>query len=53
MAGVESPNSLYDPALASFVMGDEYQPTDAIGFIKLFGMPMKAAAVRDARTKKA
>jgi argininosuccinate synthase len=50
VAGVESPNSLYDPALASFVMGAEYQPTDAIGFIKLFGMPMKAAAVRDART---
>jgi argininosuccinate synthase len=43
-AGVKSPNSLYRTDLASFKMGDEYNPTDATGFIHLFGMPMKVAA---------
>ena len=27
-------------------MGSEYTPTDAIGFIKLFGLPMKVNALR-------
>ena len=49
LAGVESPNSLYDPQLASFVMGEEYQPSDATGFIKLFGMQMKANAIKRAQ----
>jgi argininosuccinate synthase len=40
-AGVKSPNSLYQADLASFKMGAEYQPTDATGFIRLFGLPMK------------
>ena len=40
-AGVKSPNSLYKTDLASFKMGDEYDPTDANGFIRLFGLPMK------------
>jgi argininosuccinate synthase len=44
-AGIESPNSLYRTDLASFKMGTEYQPTDAIGFIRLFGLPMRVAAV--------
>ena len=39
--GVKSPNSLYSDALASFEMGAEYEPTDAIGFIRLYGLPMK------------
>jgi len=26
------------------VMGAEYNPTDAIGFIRLFGLPMRVAA---------
>ncbi len=42
-AGIKSPNSLYRPDLASFKMGAEYQPTDATGFIRLFGLPMKVA----------
>ncbi len=46
-AGVTSPNSLYRTDLASFKMGAEYNPSDATGFIRLFGLPMKvAAAVR-------
>ncbi len=42
--GAKSPYSLYSEKLASFTMGQEYDPTDAIGFIKLLGLPMKARA---------
>jgi argininosuccinate synthase len=41
VAGVTSPNSLYSGKLASFTMGSEYTPADAIGFIKLFGLQMR------------
>jgi len=44
-AGIKSPNSLYRTDLASFKMGAEYQPTDATGFIRLFGLPVKVGAV--------
>jgi argininosuccinate synthase len=40
-AGATSPYSLYSEDLASFVMGKSYDPTDATGFIHLFGLPMK------------
>ena len=40
-AGAKSPHSLYNEELASFVMGEDYDPTDATGFIHLFGLPMK------------
>ena len=40
-AGVTSPFSLYSGKLASFTMGDEYTPSDATGFIKLFGLQMR------------
>jgi len=43
-AGIRSPHSLYRTDLASFKMGAEYDPTDASGFIRLFGLPMKVAA---------
>jgi argininosuccinate synthase len=51
-AGVKSPFSLYSTALASFKMGAEYNPTDAIGFIRLFGLPMKVAGAVSRNTKK-
>ena len=38
---IESPNSLYSGKLASFTMGREYTPSDATGFIRLFGLQMK------------
>ncbi len=41
IAGVSSPNSLYSAELASFTMGDEYTPSDASGFIRLFGLQMR------------
>jgi argininosuccinate synthase len=44
-AGVKSPKSLYQTDLASFKMGAEYDPTDATGFIRLFGLPLKVAAL--------
>ena len=43
-AGIESPNSLYMDKLASFTMGAEYEPKDAIGFIRLFGLQQKIQA---------
>ncbi|TFG49694.1 MAG: argininosuccinate synthase, partial [Candidatus Brocadiia bacterium] len=42
-AGVKSPSSLYRTDLASFTMGNEYNSTDATGFIRLFGLQMKVA----------
>ncbi len=50
-AGIESPNSLYEKDLASFKMGAEYDPTNATGFIRLFGLPAKVAALVDKKTK--
>ena len=41
--GAKSPNSLYDPQLASFSM-EGYDVTAARGFIDLFGLPMKVAS---------
>lgn len=40
--GAQSPNTLYDPQLASFSM-EGYDVTAARGFIDLFGLPMKVA----------
>jgi argininosuccinate synthase len=40
-AGVTSPKSLYSADLASFTMGEEYTPSDATGFIKLYGLQMR------------
>jgi len=47
VAGMTSPKSLYNPHLASFTMGAEYNSTDAIGFIRLFGLPMQVAGIVD------
>ena len=52
LAGVKSPNSLYMGDLASFTMGAEYDSTDATGFIRLFGLPMKVAALKKKAGKK-
>jgi len=51
-AGVKSPNSLYQIDLASFKMGAEYDPTDATGFIRLFGLPAKVAAIVNNKNQK-
>ena len=41
VASIESPRNLYSGKLASFTMGEEYTPSDATGFIRLFGLQMK------------
>jgi len=51
-AGVKSKNSLYRNDLASFSMGAEYEPTDATGFIRLFGLQMKVAGLVDGKKRK-
>jgi len=51
-AGIKSPNSLYRTDLASFKMGAEYNPTDATGFIRLFGLPIKVAALVNKKGRK-
>jgi argininosuccinate synthase len=50
-AGATSPSSLYRTDLASFKMGAEYNPTDATGFIRLFGLPARVAAVVTKKAK--
>jgi argininosuccinate synthase len=52
VAGMRSPNSLYQADLASFKMGAEYDQTDAKGFIRLFGLPAKVAGIVERKTSK-
>ena len=51
-SSIKSPYSLYNTDLASFKMGAEYDPTDATGFIRLFGLPAKVAAVVNSKKHK-
>ena len=48
VVGRESPDSLYREDLASFGHAATYDHADASGFIRLFGLPIRAAAVRRA-----
>ncbi len=50
-AGATSPKALYDEDLASFVMGEGYDPADATGFIHLFGLPLKVQGVVRRKTE--
>jgi argininosuccinate synthase len=53
VAGAKSPYSMYSKDLASFTMGAEYNPSDAIGFIKLLGLPLTVqSAVQKTGKKK-
>ena len=51
--GIKSPKSLYQADLASFHMGAEYDQMDAIGFIRLFGLPMKVNGIVNKQLKPA
>ena len=42
--GVESPNSLYQYSLATYDEGDVYDQTSAVGFIDIFGLPVRVQA---------
>jgi argininosuccinate synthase len=45
----QSPYSLYDTSIGSFVMSSDYNQKDAEGFINILGLPIRLAAVK--RTK--
>ena len=46
-AGASSPNSLYNPSLASFSTGDLYSHADAKGFVRLYGLPLLVRALME------
>jgi len=48
VCGRQAGRSLYDAGLSSFVMGDGYDPRDAAGFIRLFGLSTRGAGVEGA-----
>jgi argininosuccinate synthase len=43
-----SPFSLYDERFVTFGADDVYQQADAAGFIRLYGLPLRVAALREA-----
>lgn len=47
VAGRSSPYSLYREDFATFGKEDVYDQSDAVGFITLFGLPMKVSALLD------
>ena len=44
-AGVTSPYTLYDEQTASFGEDEDYNQADSVGFINLFGLPIKERAL--------
>jgi len=51
IAGRKSPNSLYDPAIASFEEAGGYDQSDAEGFIRLGALRLRALARLDERRR--
>jgi argininosuccinate synthase len=47
VAGRWSPLSLYDERFVTFGEDDVYQQSDAAGFIRLFGLPSRVAALKE------
>jgi len=50
-AGATSPNSLYNPSLASFTTGELFNHADAKGFIKLYGLPVLVRSLMEQEKK--
>src|SRR5205814_7709220 len=44
IVGRKSPYALYDHALATYDAGDRFDHTAAVGFIKIWGLPVETAA---------
>ncbi len=44
IVGRQSPYALYDHALATYDAGDTFDQSAAVGFIKIFGLPVEIAA---------
>jgi len=49
VVGRRSPNSLYDPAFATFEEDEVYDQQDATGFIRLNALRLRIRALRDQR----
>jgi argininosuccinate synthase len=52
VVGRRSDQSLYDRGLATYDEGDAFDHASAVGFIELFGLPLRTEAARDASTGK-
>ncbi|HEX8213336.1 MAG TPA: argininosuccinate synthase [Longimicrobium sp.] len=50
IAGRTSPYSLYDERFVTFGEDDVYNQADAAGFIRLYGLPMRVAALKEQET---
>lgn len=50
-AGVKSPYTLYDEEVATFDEDNVYNQADAVGFINLFGLPVKVRANMEKKIK--
>ena len=46
IAGRRSPLSLYDKSLATYDTGDAFDHKSAVGFIEIFGLPLRVEAAR-------
>ena len=46
VVGRRSPMSLYDKALATYDEGDAFDHASAVGFIEIFGLPLRVEAAR-------
>ena len=46
VVGRRSPSSLYDRALATYDEGDAFDHASAVGFISIFGLPLRTEAAR-------
>ncbi len=46
VVGRRSPLSLYDKSLASYDAGDAFDHASAVGFIEIFGLPLRVEAAR-------
>jgi argininosuccinate synthase len=53
VVGRRSPFALYDHALATYEKGDRFDHTAAVGFIKLWGLPVETVARQAARLRAA
>ena len=50
VAGRTSPHSLYDERFVTFGEDDVYNQADAAGYIRLFALPMRVAALKEQET---
>ena len=46
VSGRRSPLSLYDKSLATYDEGDAFDHASAVGFIEIFGLPLRVEAAR-------